>query len=189
MFSIRKTLLTLFLIFSIALSVWSLLVSNRQKPIASGNNNLLPDAFMEDIVAIMMNKQGTPSLKLVAPKMVHYMQNDSTEIKNPIVTVYRNSPNPWKIHSDFAKTTKGISEILFWNHVVIHHLQDQDNPATTMTTSTLTVFPDKQTAQTDQPVTIKQPDTTVEAIGMIADMNDGTIKLLSKAKGEYVPTS
>lgn len=189
MISLRNILISTLLILSVGLSTWSILVSNRAPTVIHKTNENLPDAFMEDIVALILNKQGTPVLKVVAPKMTHYSNDDATEIQNPIVTIYRNSPNPWKVHSDFAKTIKGISEILFWSHVVIHHLEDQANPTTTMQTTSLTVYPDKQTAQTDQPITIQQPDSTVQAVGMTADINDGTIKLLSKAKGEYVPTS
>jgi lipopolysaccharide export system protein LptC len=185
----RNLIISTLLIISVALSSWSIFVSNRTPLISHPKSERLPDAFMEDIVALILNKQGTPALKVVAPKMVHYSNDDATEIQNPIVTIYHHSPNPWKIHSDFAKTVQGISQILFWSHVVIHHLQDQENPTTTMQTTALTVFPDKQVAETDQPVTILQPDSTVEAVGMTADINDGTIKLLSKAKGEYVPTS
>lgn len=187
--TVRNTLISLLLILSIGLSVWSILVSNDTKLHHNTIDPHSPDAYMEGVSAVIMNKQGTPSFKISTPKMVHYANDDTTDIEAPAVTVYRNTPSPWYINSDHAKATQGVSEILFWSNVVIHHPADKENPATTMQTTMLTIFPEKQTAETAQPVTIKQPDTTVHATGMLADMNNGTVKLLSEAKGEYVPSS
>jgi lipopolysaccharide export system protein LptC len=187
--TLRNSLLSFLLIIAMGLSAWSILVSKTTKPAKITADTNVPDAFMEDVTTIIMNKQGTPSLKIETPKMTHYTNNDTTYIEQPKVTIYRRSPNPWFINSDNATAMQGVSQILFSNNVVIHHSGDKENPTTTMQTNTLTVFPDKQTAQTDQAVTINQPDTIVHAVGMLANMNDGTVKLLSQAKGEYAPTS
>jgi lipopolysaccharide export system protein LptC len=187
--TLRNSLISLLFVIAISLSVWSILVSHDAKPTHLAAEENLPDAFMENVVATIMNKQGTPALKIVTPKMVHYANHDLTDIQKPAVTVYRNSPNPWYINSDFAEATQGISQIVFSSNVVIHHVADLANPTTTMQTTTLTVFPDKQQAKTNEAITITQPDTIVHAIGMLADMNNGTVKLLSQAKGEYVPAS
>jgi lipopolysaccharide export system protein LptC len=136
-----------------------------------------------------MNKQGTPSLKVEAPNMTHYPDEDVTYINYPHVTVYRQSPQPWYINSNYAEATNGTEKIVFTDNVVIHHPTDIQNPDTTMETSSLTVFPDQKQAETDKPVVITQPDTVIHAIGMTADLNDGTVKLLSQARGDYVPAS
>ena len=187
--TLRNVLISFLFIISLALSTWSILISNPTPRSPHAENITLPDAYMENIVTTVMNKQGTPSLKLSTPKMTHYAYNDATEIESPSVTVYRNSPNPWDISATHAKATQGIAEINFWENVTIHHLADKSNPATTMQTTALTVFPNTQIAQTDQPVVIKQPDTLIQATGMQANMNDGTVKLLSQAKGEYAPAT
>ncbi|MBV9576025.1 MAG: LPS export ABC transporter periplasmic protein LptC, partial [Gammaproteobacteria bacterium] len=74
-----------------------------------------------------------------------------------------------------------------WNNVTIHHAADVNNPATLIKTSTLTVYPNKKLAQTNAFITMIQPSLLVKAIGMQADMNTGDIKLLTQARGEYVP--
>jgi lipopolysaccharide export system protein LptC len=186
---LKNTLISLLMITAVSLSAWSILVSKDSKPKYKIADTSLPDGLMEDVVTTIMNKQGTPSLKVTTPRMTHYTSNDSTDIEKPVVTIYRHSPNPWYISSDHAKATGGVSQIVFWSHVVLKHSEDKENPTTTMNTDTLTVFPDKRTAETNQAVTISQPDIVVHATGMLANMNDGTVKLLSKTQGEYVPTS
>lgn len=187
--TLRNTMISLLLVTAISLSSWSILTSKVSKPDIIPEANNPPDAFMEDVVATIMNKEGTPSFKVTTPKMIHYASNDSTDIQKPNVIIFRQSPNPWHIKSDYAKATQGISQILFWSHVIIQHEADKENPTTTMQTDALTVYPEKQTARTDLAITITQPDAIVHATGMLADMNDGTVKLLSKAQGEYVPIS
>ena len=91
------------------------------------------------------------------------------------------------IQAEFAKATHGIEKIVFQNKVILHHPQDTATPATTMKTESLTVYPEQNIAKTEDAVIVLQPDTTVHAIGMMADLNQGIIKLISAARGEYVP--
>lgn len=148
-----------------------------------------PDSFMRDVVATIYNKEGNPSLKITTPKMIHYPENNTMHIMTPRVTVFRKSPQPWYIDSDYANTKNGIDEILFWSNVHIHHPSDIENPTTSLHTASLTIFPGQKIASTNDPVTFIQPDTTVHAVGMQANFDIGTIKLLSQAKGEYAPKS
>lgn len=144
---------------------------------------------MEEVKATIMNKEGKPSLKVEAPSLTHYAENDATELKKPHVIIYRQTPEPWHIHSNFAKTKKGVQEITFWDNVIIHHLADANNPVTTLHTNTLSVFPDQQIAKTAEAITMEQPSTVIHAIGMMANWDQGTVQLLSQAREEYVPNS
>ncbi len=184
----RHFIISTLVLFAAALSCWSIIFSRQQTDIVSAKQNE-PDAFMEDAIATMMNKEGKLALKIESPKMLHYAAGDTIHITQPHVTVFRQSPQPWYIDSDYATTTDGAQQIVFSNNVVILHLADTADPTTTMKTASLTVFPKKQTAQTSDPVTIIQPDTTVQAVGMLANLDNGTVQLLSQAKGDYAPHS
>ena len=185
----RNLIISLLLLIAAGLSAWSILISKQTTLLVIKNPTEHPDAIMENVIATIINKEGKPSLKIETPKMIHYAKNDTTDITTPHVTVYRQSPKPWTIDSQYAQATHGIVQINFWNHVVIHHPDDKLNPTTTMQMASLTVFPDKQIAQTDQAVVLTQPDTTIHAIGMLANLDNGTIKLISQTRTEYVPHS
>ena len=186
----KNSIISLLLVIAISLSTWSIFLSKQWAPASTDALSHRPDAFMEDVIATIINKEGNPVLKVAAPKMIHYADNDSTDMTAPNITVFRKeSPNPWFINADFAKATQGISQILFQKNVVIHHPANIDNPTTTMSTDSLTVFPDEQTAQTNDPILITQPSSTIHAVGMHANLKDGTVKLLSQAREEYVPNS
>lgn len=179
--------ISLIMIIVVGLATWTTYFSYRPQNNASTTTTLLPDAFMEDVTAFIMDKQGKPSMKIITPKMVHFTENDTSQLTSPQLTLYRKSPKPWYVTANQAKATQGIENVHFWDNVVIHHAADNTHPATLIKTSTLMVHPNKQTAETDKLVTLIQPNLVVKAIGMNADMNSGDIKLLSQARGEYVP--
>jgi lipopolysaccharide export system protein LptC len=187
--ALRNTTISLLLMLAAGLSIWSIIISNKHPAPTVQNDPAKADSYMEDVIATMLGKDGKPTLKLISPKMIHFPENDSTKILTPRLTIFRKSPNPWYVDADYAKTKNGISEILFWDHVVIHHPSDIENPNTSLQTQALTIFPDQQIARTDLPVTFIQPDTVVHAKGMLANLNDSTIKLLSETQGDYVPNN
>lgn len=142
---------------------------------------------MENVTATILDKFGKVSMKIVTPKMVHFAKNDSTDFIDPQLTIYHKSPNPWFIESRTAKALHGMDNVVFTDNVVIHHPADYNNPATVIKTTTLTVHPNEKTAETTEPITMIQPNSVMQAIGMHADMDSGNIKLLSQAQGEYDP--
>lgn len=188
MLTLRRVFILILLALAFGLSSWSIYVSSNHTTTLLPKETE-PDAYLEEVTSTILNKQGKPSLKIVTKKMTHYPEGDTTQILKPQVTLYRDSKEPWKIHSDFAKATHGSKEILFWSHVNINHHADEEHPETSMQTDYLNILPEQQLAITDQPVTFIQPETTIQAVGMRANLNAGTIQLLSKAKGIYAPTS
>lgn len=171
---------------AIGLSTWSLFLTHDPKadnatPLASQ-----PDAFMENVTAVLMNQQGKPTLKMTTPKMIHFAKDDSTTLMTPHIIIYRPSMAPWHVDAKHAKTLLGKQQIQLWDNVVIQHERDTENPNTLIQTESLTLFPGKQVVETDQPITLKQPNTLIHAIGMLANMETGTVQLFSKAEGEYV---
>lgn len=149
----------------------------------------VPDAYMENVHAIVYNKDGSPSLKITTPKMKHFAEGDTTQLLNPALTLFHNGPQPWTITSKFATATKGIDNIHFSTDVTIQHAGDQSNPLTLIKTPTLEVQTVDKTADTSDLITLSQPNITVQAIGMHADLNEGNVKLLSQAHGEYQPNA
>lgn len=185
----KNILFSLTMITAIGLAVWTTLLSLRPQNILTADTSTLPDAIMENVTSVIIDKLGKPSMKIVTPRMIHYASNDTTHLVSPKLTLYRKSPKPWIITSNFADATQGVENVRFKENVVIHHPADSSNPATLIKTSFLLVHPNRQVAETSELITLIQPSLVVKATGMYADMNSGDIKLLSQARGEYVPNS
>lgn len=184
----KNVILSSVMIVAIALAAWTTL-SYRPQNAAPIHAAELPDAYMEDVTAVILNKQGKMDMKIKSPKMTHFATNDTTHLTTPQLTLYKKSPQPWYITSNFAKASQGIENVNFWDNVIIHHAADLNNRATLIKTLTLTVHPTLETAETSDPITLIQEDIVIQATGMLANLNNGDIKLLSKTRGEYAPTS
>tara|TARA_R110000868_G_scaffold6389_10_gene36474 strand:+ start:938 stop:1498 length:561 start_codon:yes stop_codon:yes gene_type:complete len=184
--SYKNTIIGILMTLAISAAV-VMTLTNRNAPNRYQDNSVLPDAYMENVTATILDKFGKVSMKIVTPKMVHYTKNDTTDFTQPELTLYHKSPNPWFIASKTAKSNHGIDQVIFHDDVTIHHPADFKNPATVIKTSVLTVHPNERTAETTESITMVQPNSIMKAIGMFADMDSGNIKLLSHAKGEYVP--
>ena len=183
----KHSILSVVIIIVAGIAAWSTLSYHPQN-LSSMQKISVPDAFMENVVAIVMDKQGKVSMKIATPKMIHYAENDTTYLTRPELTIHRRSPQPWYITSEYAKATNGADKVDFWENVTIHHAADTNNPTTMIKTSKLTVLTQDQIADTSELITLTQPNIMVNATGMHADLNSGDIKLLSQARLEYAPT-
>jgi len=173
----------IFLSLAAILTVWFIFTTNNQY--FGSNKPNTPDSYMTDVYAVTLNKDGKVASILVSPKVTDYEQDNNTDIQTPFVTINPQQEPPWHIHADHAKVLNGSSKILLWGNVNIQQLPGPNSHFLTLLTTELTLYPDKSFAETDQPVTIKQPDSIVHAVGMQADLNKGYIKLLSKTQGQY----
>jgi lipopolysaccharide export system protein LptC len=182
----RKALFSLLTLLAICATAFMTLLW-QNNPSLRMNESSLPDAYMENVTAIILNKSGKISMKIVTPKMVHYAEKDTTHFIAPQLTLYHKSPTPWYIEAKTANARHGIDHIVFQDEVNIHHPAEFNNPATVIKTNSLTVHPNENTAETADLITMIQPNSVMKAVGMFADMETGNIKLLSQAKGEYVP--
>ncbi len=182
-------LLMLLVVAIVILALWTTPFSLQHHALAPASVSHLPDAYMEEVQTMIMDKTGAPKMKIETPHMIHYLEHDTTKLMSPHVTIYKNSPEPWHVTARFALATEGTKNILFWDNVLIHHVGDIDNPTTSIKTSTLTIHPEQRSAETDALITLHQPNLRVKAKGMYADMNSGDIKLLSQTRGEYDPST
>jgi lipopolysaccharide export system protein LptC len=137
------------------------------------------------------DENGSLSYIFTSEEVRHFQINrkrqsdkDFTEITKPELIMYRENGPPWEVQADKGHTTKQGSVITMIDNVKIW----QTNTAgmkSELTTSKLTVMPDKQYAKTDKPVKLVAPDSVTRAIGMQAHLKEDQIKLLSRVRGLY----
>jgi lipopolysaccharide export system protein LptC len=184
-----KYLLISLLVIAVGFAAWLTLSYQPQLIVDEPLQNQKPDAFMENVNAVIYDKMGKVKMKVATPKMVHYPTHDTTQFFQPRLMLYRKSPEPWYVTANNALAVDGMDIIHFWEDVAIHHPASASNPATLIKTIKLIVHPNQQTAETNELITLMQPNLVVNGVGMFADMNTGSIKLLSQTRGEYAPNS
>lgn len=180
----KNFLLSLILLLGLALSWW--LIRNNfeiHNSIAANQPNT-PDQYMLQMDYTRFNSLGKLQDKIYAVKIIHFQNQDSSLLTQPRLLSYTNEYN-WDITADHGTSINGNEQILLKDHVIIKRLTVADNSLMVIKTSSLTAYPYKQMALTNQPVTVEQPDSIINSVGMIANLKTGNIKFLSKTKGIY----
>lgn len=164
------------------LSLWLIFSDTAQPPKQTSELRRTSDYAMTDFTMTIMDLNGEPARVIRGDEMAHYPDDDSTEIINPIAEFVEPGQDNWEITSDHGYTQGDGVEILLTRNVII---SNKNNPAFNMLTEKLTLHTVDNTAYTDAPVTIHSPQGVTESVGLHAVLDEDTINLHSKVKGQY----
>lgn len=183
-----KTLfINLILISLILLGTWYTWLQ-LTRPVSSTILGKQPDSYATNVVVYHTDKWGNLYNQLNTPLSVHYPQDDSISLSTPIFTLFLKNKESWQLSSRYGKL-KELEDILqLWNNVKLEQKQVSGNKiVSTLTTSALTIHLKEKTADTSAPVVITQINQEIHAVGLHANFNTKTIRLLSQVKGQLKP--
>ncbi len=165
-----------------AVSLWLILDDNTQPQQQLKDVRRTSDYAMTDFTMTIMDINGEPARVIKGDEMAHFPHNDTTEIINPITEFIKAGQDTWEVNSDHGQTQGKGETILLTGNVII---TNKDNPSFKMLTEKLTLDTQYNTAYTEEPVTIHSPHGDTEAVGLHAVLDDETINLHSRVKGQY----
>lgn len=171
------------IILIIILAIFTFLVDKTvRQPTKWQKKDLLsnPDYVMENFSAYSVNHHKGTHQNLFSRKMLHYVDNETTYFEQPRLIYSKIGSPEMRVRADRASMSSDKDIYLNGNVKVIRYSEGED--ITTMTTSYLHVIPDNDIAKTEEPVTIIQDNTIINAVGMKIDNNDQVIYLLSEVK-------
>lgn len=147
--------------------------------------SLQPDFFMENPRIRQLNELGQPAYELTSERAVHQLNQDVTELHEPRLRYYREGEvQPWDLQARHGTVTQSGDQVDLSQDVVIEQ-QLHGQPKRRLSTPALSVFAQRDYAETDRDVRIEAGNGVTTATGMQAYFNDGRIKLLSNVRGEY----
>lgn len=146
-----------------------------------------PDSFMQEITFTRYDAQGVWESRFYTPHSVHYPKRNTTLLENPKLISRGDNQLVWVITAKHGKAEDDGKTVYLNDNVQIQRINSVTHQVSTMTTSTLTAYPQQKFLETDQPVTIIQPGSTIHAIGLNADLKTGDIHLLSNTTSTYAP--
>jgi len=146
-----------------------------------------PDYFFEDFVVTSMNSQGQPKHRLKGDRMVHYPDDNTTEIEQPELDLYKNAKPVWRINAEHGLISAEGDQVLMGGEVRIKRHGSRQQDVVYVRTRDVLIRPDEKYAETDQLVVITSGNTKVKAVGMRAYIEEGRIELLSKVEGVHAP--
>ena len=105
-------------------------------------------------------------------------------LTTPDLHMYRGTEYPWHVQSERAEVNPDGTEVELIDNVRVQRT-DEKQRELVVTSSRMTVFPQKQYAQTEQAVRIDGAGGTTTGKGMKAYLKEGKIDLLSNVRGQY----
>lgn len=145
-----------------------------------------PDAIIDGLQAVTLNTEGKPRFIMSAKQLVHYADDDSTELIAPALLAHAAArPDVHMSAQKGALSSKG-DIIELYNDVKIVRAAGDSRAVLSIRTDYVKVIPDDETAQTDRALTVEEGNNHLSAVGMELDNRAQTLKLLSRVKASNV---
>jgi len=155
--------------------------------IKDNENRHTPDAIVENFSSTKLDKKGAPQLIVSAEKMLHYPDNNSSELTMPNIISFANENTNIHILAKRGIITDKGDDIYLNEHVEVRREATPQQAALILQTDYLRLTPKLHLARSDQAVTLRTTDSIIRAVGFEMNSQTRTLKLLSQVKSEYAP--
>jgi lipopolysaccharide export system protein LptC len=146
-----------------------------------------PDFTFERIVLTVMGMDGKPRYRIRAPRMVHYPPGHGARIVAPRLWFYAEGGPPIELRSQRAKVSASGQPIWLFGPVDISRPAYAQRARLAVRTRDVKILPDAERARSEAPVLASQGEQRMAGVGMVLDLAAGTLDLLSRVRGIYVP--
>lgn len=167
-----------------ALTLWLRVAIEAPGTGSNGHDRHDPDAIVENFKLTRLNEQGAPQHVLSAAKMIHFADNDSTELEAPQLRRHADGP-AITITADRGTVTRDGDEAHFRDNVVVLRAAAADREELRVRTDYLLVLPNKNIARTHRPVSFVEGKSVLSGIGMEFDDNARQFTLFSRVRGRF----
>ena len=141
-----------------------------------------PDYWVERFEVRRFDIEGKLQHTVVAAKLLHYPDDDTTVVTTPHITYHQQPPT--EIFARMGYIGKDGKEVDLVGDVrVVRHSAAGDAAPTLLETRTLKVFPDAEKGHTDDPVVITQGKSIIKGSGLDIDNRSGITVLRGRVTG------
>lgn len=142
-----------------------------------------PDTIVENFTLSRFNSEGFLHSRLRAPHMEHYPDDESSLIRSPHFTYYRQNIPETTITGEQARVTEKGDKVYLWGNVVAKRAASAERAATVARTDDLFLLTREGTGHTDSPVEITRGQSWMKGIGMDVNNNTSVFVLRSQVTG------
>ncbi len=176
------------LVLMLALAAGSLWLERAIQPPEgdkSGKTRHDPDFIAEDFGITKMSATGKPEYSLSAERMLHYPDDETTDIVAPRLVQRHDNDAPIVIRADRGRISRNGDEASFFGNVVVVRGADAERSELRIQTEYLEVLPDRDLARTDKPVIITEGTSRLAGVGMEINNKTRRFALLSQVQGTF----
>ena len=171
-----------------ALTFWLGLVVREESESRQALRSHNPDYIVDKLLHTRYNAQGTAESVLAADKMLHYPDDDSTELVAPrLVQTKPNQPRV-TITAERATLSHDGEELFLYDNVLVVREANEGRSEARMRTSFLQMARAQSVLRTDADVVITEGERVLSGRGMEYDNDSGQLHLRERVRGRYRPT-
>lgn len=186
-----KTLATYLLLGLLALGSWWVAEYLSPKEFTAPKPTVGKiDYYSKNIRRTVMNEFGEPKELLLAETLIHYENDNHTELTRPVMTLYAKKGQPWIIHADSALLPGEGDTIYLQGEVLVEREggTDKGNRPIRIETTDARVQPNNDYAETDEYLRVLSEGDTMTGVGGKVWFGDSLkFNILSQARRVSMP--
>ncbi len=141
-----------------------------------------PDYYLENFSTLTMEEDGTPKNRLNASYMAHYPDDDTSELNDPELEIFREDQAPIFVKSDKGWVTSNNEVILLSGNVYLHQDDEFGDLKLEVIAEDARVLVDQEYAETDKPATLITKRQITNSVGMRAYMQEQRMEFLNNVQ-------
>lgn len=161
---------------------------DRRAPSAAAGGEARADYVLHDFQIVALDAEGKESVTLRAPRLARNGQDQTLDIQDPLFLLPDAQGQHWQLAAATAWVSADGEQMILRGGVRGDSPKVATVTPTTFRSDTLTVYPRRSLAQTDDAVEMTQPGLTQRGVGLHVDSAANTLRLLSQVKTRYEPS-
>ncbi len=184
--SVVKSGIGWILLISLALITFVLL-SNLEKDLSISPkiSHHIPDYTLHHFQSIQMDEQGYLKSRLIAEKMVHYVET-KTELTSPLMVFYKEGNPAWTVQAQTGEVSSDGNEIWLLGQTRLEQHKSSQVEKLEIISKDMRLQRDTQYLETASVTKIISPYGETRSVGARMFIPQEQIELLSQVRGHYV---
>lgn len=188
--NLKSLSLYITLLLAASLSSWLLIANHLKQGFSPVMLSQRPDAYAEQVILTRTDESGLPAHQIYTTKLIYYAATQTSLLTTPRLLMFVAGKSSWHLQADYAQAQRNSKTIQMWGNVRLDQTAaDHQQTTLSISTSALTLYPQQREIKTQQMVTLVQPNSFVQAVGLYANIKQGIVQLLAKTQGHYAPSA
>ena len=139
-------------------------VREDESPAAARRHD--PDYYVTNFTTTTYNSQGAAETMMSAARMVHYPDDDTTELFSPHVVQSKPNEPRYSVRAKRGQLSRDGDEVFLYEDVLLVRDASEHGPEARMTTEFLHILRDRSLVRTDKEVKIVEGSRSLQGRGM-----------------------
>jgi lipopolysaccharide export system protein LptC len=144
-----------------------------------------PDYLVHNFKVVSYGPTGAPISALSARRMVHYPDDDSTELDAPRMLQTKPAEAPMTLTADRGALSQDGEDTFLYDNVLLVRSAIPQQPEMRMQTSFLHVVRDRSLVLTDREIAIREEGRSLTGRGLEYDNGSRVLHLRERVRGRY----